>query len=237
MPSPMLSRFPDGWDRAVAVVAHPDDLEYGAASAIAQWTTAGKDIRYVLMTSGEAGIATIEPKHCGPMRELEQKASAAVVGVTDVEFMGFPDGLLESGIALRRALAGVIRRHRPDMVISINHRNSWEDQSWNHVDHRTLGVSLLDAVRDAANPWIFTDQGEAWEGTRFCAFNESPNPTHFEELSPAALKLGIESLKCHDAYLSSLDGEMADASSYLTDAAMRIGELAGVELATSFELI
>lgn len=232
----MLSRFPDGWDRAVAVVAHPDDLEYGAASAIAKWTAAGKDIRYVLMTSGEAGIATIEPKHCGPIRELEQKASAEVVGVTEVEFMGFPDGLLEPGIPLRRALAGVIRRHRPDIVISTNHRDSWGGQSWNHVDHRVLGRSLLDAVRDAANPWVFTDQGEAWEGTQFCAFNGSPNATHFEELTSAALQLGIESLKCHDAYLSALDGDMADPRSYLTDGAMKTGEQAGVELAVSFEL-
>jgi len=233
----MLTRFPDGWDRAVAVVAHPDDLEYGASSAIAQWTAAGKDIRYVLMTSGEAGIATIEPKHCGPIRELEQRASAKVVGVTEVEFMGFPDGLLEPGIPLRRALAGVIRRHRPDIVISSNHHDSWGGQSWNHVDHRALGVSLLDAIRDASNPWIFTDQGEAWEGTQFCAFTGSPHPTHFEELTSRSLQLGIESLKCHDAYLSALDGDMADPTSYLTDAAVRTGEAAGVELAVSFELI
>jgi len=233
----MLIPFPEGWDRAVAVVAHPDDLEYGAASAIAGWTAAGKDIRYVLMTSGEAGIATIEPKHCGPMRELEQKAGAGAVGVTDVEFMGFPDGLLESGIPLRRALAGVIRRHRPDIVISTNFRDTWGGQSWNHVDHRALGISLLDAVRDAANPWIFTDQGEAWEGTQFCAFSNSPSSTHFAELTSDSLQLGIESLKCHDAYLSALDGDMADPASYLTDAATSSGELAGVDLAVPFELL
>jgi len=92
-----LIPFPDDWQRALAIVAHPDDLEYGSASAIARWTSEGREIAYVLVTSGEAGIDGIPPAECGPLREGEQRASAAVVGVTSVEFLGHRDGVIEPG--------------------------------------------------------------------------------------------------------------------------------------------
>ena len=89
----------DGWTRGLAIVAHPDDLEYGAASAIARWTSEGKRFAYVLVTSGEAGLA-IPPEEAGPLREAEQRASAAAVGVDDVAFLGYPDGVVEYGLSL-----------------------------------------------------------------------------------------------------------------------------------------
>lgn len=232
-----LAVFPQNWERALCVVAHPDDMEYGASSAVAAWVNAGRDVRYILATSGEAGIATIEPRHCGPMRELEQKAACAAVGVTELEFFGFPDGLLEPTIDLRRALAGAIRRHRPDVVVSINHHQTWGHGAWNHVDHRVLGESLLDAVRDAANPWIFTDQGEAWEGVQFTAFHGSPKPTHAVVVDQAAVDAGVASLRSHDAYLSALTGDMADPQTFIEDLARADGELAGVSLAVNFEIV
>ena len=75
----------EDWERAVAIVAHPDDLVYGAASAVARWTSQGKEVSYVLATSGEAGIAGMAPDKAGPLREGEQRSSAAVVGVSHVE--------------------------------------------------------------------------------------------------------------------------------------------------------
>ncbi len=82
----------EDWDRAVAVVAHPDDLEYGTAAAVARWTGQGREVAYVLATRGEAGIAGLAPDQAGPLREEEERRSAAVVGVTDVSFLGHPDG-------------------------------------------------------------------------------------------------------------------------------------------------
>ena len=76
-----LSPVPEDWDRALAVVAHPDDLEYGAASAIARWTAQGKEVRYCLVTSGEAGIDSMPPDECARVRQEEERRSAAVVGV------------------------------------------------------------------------------------------------------------------------------------------------------------
>src|SRR5215475_72452 len=105
----------EDWTSAVAVVAHPDDLEYGAAAAVARWTRQGKHVSYVLVSSGEAGIAGKHPSEVGPLREEEERRSAAVVGVSDVIFLGHPDGMIEYGLALRRDLARVFRQLRPEV--------------------------------------------------------------------------------------------------------------------------
>ena len=120
-----LEHLPEDWSTALAIVAHPDDMEYGAASAVARWTSAGKDIRYVLVTRGEAGISTMPPEAVGPARQQEQRDSCLAVGVTTVEFLDHRDGLVEAGVELRRDLAAAIRRHRPDVILSINYRDSW----------------------------------------------------------------------------------------------------------------
>lgn len=233
----LLQPFPEDWDRALAVVAHPDDMEYGAASAVARWTAQGKRVAYVLVTDGEAGISTMPPDEVGPLRRTEQVASCAAVGVHDIEFLGHPDGLLVEGLELRRDLAAAIRRHRPDVVIGINHRDSWGGPSWNHVDHRVVGRCLLDATRDAGNPWLFADLAEeAWDGCRFVAFSGSPAPTHAVDVT-ATIDDGVASLRCHEVYLSNLGGEMADVDSFLRRAAASTGPRLGVELATAFEVI
>ena len=95
-----MQPMPEDWSRGVAVVAHPDDLEYGAASAVARWTGQGKSVSYVIVSSGEAGIAGQDPVTVGPLREEEERRSAAVVGVTDVQFLGHPDGLSGATAAL-----------------------------------------------------------------------------------------------------------------------------------------
>ena len=117
--------LPDDWSRALAVVAHPDDLEFGAAGAVARWTAEGRSVVYLLVTRGEAGIDTIPPAECGPLREAEQRAAARIVGVDVVEFLDHADGTIEYGPALRRDIAHAIRRHRPDVVITGNHHSTW----------------------------------------------------------------------------------------------------------------
>ncbi|PDP84373.1 PIG-L domain-containing protein [Glycomyces fuscus] len=231
--------LPEDWNRALAVVAHPDDLEFGSSSAIARWTGQGKDVVELLVTRGEAGIDGIAPEECAPLRMAEQRASAAAVGVAAVEFLDFPDGTLEYGLPLRAALAAAIRRHRPDVVVSINFREHFPGAGgFNHADHRVLGPALLDAVRDAANRWVFREQLEEglqpWSGVRFVAFGASPRAAHYVELSEADLAAGVASLDAHALYLSNLDG--FDQKSFLPEAAARAGEWAGVPLATAFEV-
>ena len=122
---PTFEPLAEDWQRALAIVAHPDDMEYGAAAAVARWTGQGKQVVYCMVTSGEAGIDTMPPEQAGQVREAEQIAAAAVVGVNVVEFLGFPDGVVEYGLPLRRALARAVRLHRPDIVLTTNFRETY----------------------------------------------------------------------------------------------------------------
>lgn len=232
-----LDAIPEDWQRAIAVVAHPDDLEYGASAAIARWTEQGKDIRYVLATRGEAGIDSIPPEEAGPLRTAEQEASAAAVGVSVVEFLDHPDGLVMNGIDLRRDLAAAIRRHKPEVIIASNYRQRWGDTGpWNHVDHRELGAALPDAARDAANRWLFTDAGEPWSGLEWIAFASSTAPTHAADVT-ASFASGVASLECHRTYIDALGDPDFDPDTFLRGAASAAGPLLGVELAVTFELV
>jgi LmbE family N-acetylglucosaminyl deacetylase len=134
-----LLQMPEDWQRALAIVAHPDDLEYGAAAAIAKWTQQGREIAYLLVTRGEAGIDGVSPQESAPLREAEQRASAAVVGAGPVEFLDYQDGVIVESIELRRDLARAIRRHRPELVITLNHHEYWGFGGWNTADHRAAG--------------------------------------------------------------------------------------------------
>ena len=204
-----LEPFPEDWSRALAVAAHPDDLEYGSASAVARWTAQGKTVTYLLVTDGEAGIEGMAPEQCGPLRREDEIRGAVEVGVDTVEFLGRPDGQVEADLGLRRDLAAAIRRHRPEVLLSINFRDSWGGHGWNHVDHRHVGIALLDAARDAGNTWMFTDlfdQGlEAWAGVRMVAFGGSTPATHGVDVTDT-IDRGVASFEAHRVYLDALEG-------------------------------
>lgn len=230
-----LPELPEDWERGLAIVAHPDDMEYGAAAAVARWTRQGKSFGYVLVSDGEAGMDSVPPADAGSIRREEQRASCAIVGVSAVEFLGWPDGTIVEGLDLRADLAAAIRRHRPEAVVSINFRDSWGVGTWNHADHRAVGRALLDAVRDAANRWVFPDRGPAWDGVRFVAFNASPHATHAVDTTDT-FEFGVRSLAAHRMYLESLSGDMASPQEFLRRQASAAGALLGVELAATFEV-
>ncbi|KJK58066.1 PIG-L deacetylase family protein [Saccharothrix sp. ST-888] len=230
----------EDWQSALAVVAHPDDMEYGAAAAIARWTSQGKRIGYVMVTSGEAGIDSLTPEECRPLREAEQIASAALVGVDDVDFLGHPDGVVEYGIALRRDIARVVRKYRPDIVITTNFRDSYGGNVPNQADHIAVGRATLDGVRDAGNRWIFTELGDEglapWNGVREVWAAASPEARHAVDTT-GFLDRGIASLKAHKAYLDGLGGGMADPDTFLEEASRAAGSRLGVTYASPFEVI
>jgi LmbE family N-acetylglucosaminyl deacetylase len=230
--------MPEDWTRALAVVAHPDDLEYGGASAVARWTSQGKHVTYLLVTRGEAGIDTLPPAECGPLREAEQRAAAAAVGVDVVEFLDHPDGLVEYGVPLRRDIAAGIRRHRPELVVTGNFRDTWPgDVGLNTSDHTATGRAVLDAVRDASNRWLFPEAGEPWGGVRWVAAAASPRNSHAVDVD-GYFERGVASLAAHRAYLDALGGDMADPEGFLRPMAEADGaRLPGARLATAFELI
>lgn len=201
-----MEQLPEDWQRGLVIVAHPDDIEYGAAAAVARWTGQGKDIRYVLATSGEAGIAGMAPADAGPLREGEEIASAAVVGVSEVEFLGYPDGRVEESLALRRDLAAAIRRHRPDMVVLFNFGDVWAPGYVNSADHRAVGRSALDAVSDAGNEWIFRELAELEPWTPRWAAVVGPTMTHAVDVTDTIDKAEA-SLAEHRRYLEALSDE------------------------------
>jgi LmbE family N-acetylglucosaminyl deacetylase len=227
-----MKPMPEDWDRAVAVVAHPDDLEYGAASAVARWTGQGKEVAYVLATRGEAGIAGLHPDQTGPLRVEEERRSAAVVGVHEVEFLDHQDGLVEYGVALRRDLAAAFRRLKPEVVITMSFDLTWgEEGPVNHADHRAVGLAVLDACRDAANEWVFAEAGPAWADIRD-AYVGSGDPTHFVDVT-ATIDAGIASLREHRAYIEGL-GRDFDPDEFLRNMAGFVGLASGCEYAVGF---
>ncbi|MGW6276750.1 PIG-L deacetylase family protein [Kribbella sp. NPDC055071] len=226
----------EDWQKALAVVAHPGDLEFGIAAAIARWTGQGKEIVYCMLTSGEAGIDGLDPAEGGPLRETEQIESARIVGVTSVEFLGQPDGTIEYGVPLRRLITEVIRRHQPEIVITNNFRDTWDgDAALNQADHIHTGRATLDAVRDAANRWIFPDVGERWGGVRQVWAGGSPSSKHGADTTDT-FDVGVRSLNAHKAYIDGLNWPHFDAEEFLEGACRPAGTRLGTKYAARFEV-
>lgn len=234
-----LLPLPEDFERALVVVAHPDDMEYGGSGAVARWTAQGREVVYLLVTRGEAGIDTMEPAECGRVREAEQRAACAAVGVTTCEFLDHPDGLVEYSVALRRDIAAAIRRHRPQLVVTGNFREFWDaGGTLNQADHVAVGRATVDAVRDAANRWLFPEAGERWDGVTGLAAASSPAARHAVDISEH-LDAAVASLSAHRAYLDGLGGgPMTDPGTFLRAAAERTAEqLPGATAATPFEYL
>ena len=233
-----LQPLDENWQTALAVVAHPDDLEYGAASAISKWTSEGKKVVYLLATRGEAGIDGMTPEETASVRVREEIAGAAVVGVDTVEFLDHTDGIIEYGHDLRRDIARAIRAHKPDVVITINFDLRFSQGLANQADHRAVGLAALDASRDAGNRWIFPellDDGlEPWNGVKALFVNASPNATHAVDVGDHIYK-GVESLEKHEKYIQGLGADV-DPEMMLTMNANATGIEFGCDYAVSFEV-
>jgi LmbE family N-acetylglucosaminyl deacetylase len=239
METDTLPTLPEDWERALCVVAHPDDLEFGAAAAVARWTGQGKEVAYCMVTSGEAGIDGLAPEQCRRVREAEQIESARIVGVSVVEFLGQPDGILEYGVPLRRVIAEVVRRHRPEIVVTGNFRDTFGGRNLNQADHIATGRAVLDAVRDAGNRWVFPEQLtsglEPWGGVRAVWAAGSPDATHAVDTTDT-FDVGVASLAAHGAYIDGLGWEGWDPREFLEGFARQGGQRIGTAYAATFEV-
>ena len=234
-----LQPLAEDWERLLAVVAHPDDLEYGAASAIARWTSQGKQVVYLVVTRGEAGIDSMHPDQAGPLREEEERRSAAIVGVDTVEFLDHRDGVIEYGLSLRRDIARAIRRHRPQVLLTGNYELTWGGEALNMADHRAVGLAALDAARDAGNRWIFPellDEGlEPWNEVKMALVTGSPNRTHAVDVTDFVDK-GVASLEEHRVYIENL-GRDFDPDIFLRMNLNAIGDRFGCDYAVAFQML
>ena len=147
----------DDIERILVVTAHPDDVDFGSAGSVARWTDAGIEVAYCICTSGEAG--RLRPFGAARPRwwrsaEAEQRAAAKVVGVSDVTFLGYPDGRLESSFDLRRDISRQIRRVRPQRVVGQSPERNFQRVYASHPDHLAAGEATMAAVYpDARNPF------------------------------------------------------------------------------------
>jgi LmbE family N-acetylglucosaminyl deacetylase len=208
MPAAVPALPERAFQRVLCVVAHPDDVEYGTSSAVAAWTSSGIEVAYLLLTRGEAGMDASPPEETAPLRMREQIAGSVAVGVSEVDFLEYPDGVLVYSMEMRRDIARAIRSFRPDAVVV----GTWEVEfvaGLNQADHRVAGLAALDAVRDAGNRWVFPElleEGlEPWS-TRWLLVAGDSQPTHGVDVSGEALERGIASLEAHGAYLAGIPG-------------------------------
>jgi len=201
--------------RILVITAHPDDVDFGMAGTVATWTDAGIEVVYCIVTNGEAGGSdpSVSRAEIVILRQAEQIAAAKCVGVSDVRFLGYPDGRLEASLDLRRDLARVIRQVRPDRVACPSPERNYARMPASHPDHRAAGSAALDAVYpDARNPFAFpelADEGlEPWIVPEVW-ISGSPQLTHFVDVTDT-FDRKIAALRAHESQTSHMDnlGEM-----------------------------
>lgn len=185
----MTTPFPTDWRTALVLVPHPDDPEYGMAAAVHRWTQEGKRVVYALATSGEAGIEGMPPETAGPIREEEQRRSAARVGVDVVEFMGFPDSKLANDEALRSAIADSIERHNPDVIITVYTGEAYGPGNPNQSDHILFGQAVAQVVAERGG----------------LLYETGPGGEVSVDLTDEDVEAAVVSLSEHEEYLSVLD--------------------------------
>jgi LmbE family N-acetylglucosaminyl deacetylase len=238
-PSTLPALPEETFQRVLCVVAHPDDVEYGTSAAVARWTSRGIEVGYLLLTRGEAGMPN-PPEETARLRLGEQRAACAAVGVDHLTVLTHPDGVLVYGLDLRRDICREIRRFRPDVVLSGGHEVE-TGLGFNQADHRASGLATIDAVRDAANRWVFAEQIDE-EGLEPCNVRWLIIPglagdldaTHGVDVTGEPLQRGIASLEAHAAYLAAIPGHPAPADFIPILAAMN-GKAMGVDLAVLFK--
>src|SRR5262245_36170657 len=146
--------------RILVIAAHPDDVDFGTAASVATWTDAGLEVIYCIVTDGDAGGSdrSVSREDMAVIRRAEQTAAAKCVGVSDLRFLGYPDGRVEATLALRRDLARVIRQVQPGRVVCPSPERNYARPGASHPDHRAVGSAAMDAVYpDARNPFAFPE--------------------------------------------------------------------------------
>ena len=188
-------------ERVLVVTAHPDDVDFGAAGTIAQWTANGIEVHYCILTNGDQGGFDNTPRHeMGPMRQREQRAAGDVLGVSSIEFLGHKDGHLMPSVELRGEVVRAIRRVRPQRMVIISPDRNWSRIQASHPDHMAAGEIAIQAVYpDARNEFAFPgllEQGfQPWTVEEVWVM-WAPQLNHYVDITTTIDKK-IEALKSH----------------------------------------
>jgi LmbE family N-acetylglucosaminyl deacetylase len=228
----MSDNTPESLDRVMVIAAHPDDPEFGCAGTILKWSQAGKQITYVLVTSGDKGShdPDMRPGRLAAVREDEQRAAAAELGVRDVLFLRRADGLLENTLDLRRELSSIIRARQPHIVITID---PWRHYQL-HPDHRAAGQGALDAIYAAREWYLFPEQlvGDTapWRVKEAYLF-WTDNADYWEDVT-ALMAARIAALSKHASQVGLNLDKLADR---IRNTARDAGQKVGCEYAEGFK--
>jgi LmbE family N-acetylglucosaminyl deacetylase len=199
--------------RVLCVFAHPDDVDFGCAGTVAGWIDDGLEVAYLLVTRGDAGGFDETPRELMPaIREAEQRAAAAAVGVKQVEFLdGYSDGMVTPSLDLRRDITAAIRRFRPDRILTASPLRRWERIAGpSHPDHLAVGEATTCAVYpDSRNPFAFgellRDQGlQAWT-VREVWYSGGPGPDHAVDITETFPRK-LAALEAHASQVRHLTG-------------------------------
>jgi len=227
--------------RILCVMAHPDDVDFGCAGTVATWVKAGIEVSYCIVTDGDAGgfDPTVPRAQIAGIRRAEQTAAANEVGVTDLTFLGYPDGRLEVTLDLRRDLSRVIRQVRPDRVVCQSPERNFQRIFASHPDHLAAGEATLCAVYpDARNPFTFTelaDEGlDAWS-VREVWMNAMQNPNRFVDITDTVDRK-LAALRCHVSQLPDEEATLERVRQWVT-ATAKAAELPEGSAAEAFFVI
>ncbi len=167
-------------ESAMVIVAHPDDAEFSMAGTVAAWTNSGCQVTYVICTDGNAGSQ--EPgmtrEKLADIRRGEQRAACQALGVRDVVFLGYDDGLLQPTLDLRRDLVAAIRQYKPEVVLTGDPTRMYSGVRYiNHPDHRAAAQAAVDAVWPTSGmPLLWPELGPPHRPTQvYISGNSEPN--------------------------------------------------------------
>ncbi len=225
--------------RALVVVAHPDDCDFLAASLLSAWTRQGCRAAICLVTDGDAGSddPAIPKGELSRQRLEEQRRAADHLGVEEVVCLGFPDGMLENNLEVRRAVVRQVRRWRPEAVVTMDPTQRWFGRGYlNHPDHRAAAGAALDAVfpsaRDSrAFPELLREEGLQPHKTRFVLMSDGFTPDVAVPITAQDVENKLAALGEHRSQFDAT--HMRDGT---WEQARRGGALAGVELADTYRL-
>jgi LmbE family N-acetylglucosaminyl deacetylase len=195
----------DGPLTLMAIMAHPDDIDFGSAGSIARWCAEGWTVYYVLATSGDKGTHGPETRQeLAAIREEEQRAAARVLGVKNVFFLGYPDGWLEPTKELRGEIVKLLRIYQPDVVLTFDAFRP----SFNHHDHRNIGIAVRDALYPAVRDHLYYPEHAA-EGLPIARVNElllsgAEDPNYFVDVS-AFIETKVDAMLCHASQVQTHD--------------------------------
>ncbi|MEJ5201508.1 MAG: PIG-L deacetylase family protein [Anaerolineales bacterium] len=225
-------------ESAMAIMAHPDDIEFTCVGTIARWVKAGTRVCYVLCTSGDAGIA--EPgmtrERARNIREAEALAAAEIAGVRDVVFLREPDGMLEATLALRKKLVREIRRFRPEVILCGDPTVVWGGDNYiNHPDHRAAALAAIDATFPAAGqPNVFEELEQeglkAHKVRKVYVVGRSQNQ-YFVDITET-IDIKVAALRAHKSQMGDWDPEVE-----IKKWAMELAKGKEMEYAESFRVV